>query len=60
MTQETKSATRNDSRWNKLIAPLVAVGAAISYDPREQADAVIKEIGHKLELLESRVQELEQ
>lgn len=56
---ESENPDQNSSLWSKLTAPLIAVGQAISYDPREQADAVVNEIRRKVEQLENRVDELE-
>ena len=56
---ETAIADQSPSRWRKLMASLTALEQAMSYDPQEHADAMIRHLWQKVEQLETRVHELE-
>jgi len=61
MTAKTKTinASDNRSRWQKLRASLTAIDQAMSYDPQEHRDAVVKNLWDKVAQLETRVNDLE-
>ncbi len=47
------------SRWQKLTASFMAIEQAMSYDPQEHRDAIVKHLWEKVAQLETRVNELE-
>jgi hypothetical protein len=61
MTTRTDSILEggNRTRWQKLTATLTAIGEAISYDPEEHREAIVKNLWGKVSQLETRVSELE-
>ncbi len=61
MTEQTKTAMPNQSpsRWRKLMTSLETLDQAMSYDPQEHRDAIIKQLWQRVEQLEIRVNELE-
>lgn len=61
MTEQTKTAISNQSpsRWQKLMTTLDTIDQAISYDPQEHRDAIIKQLWQRVKQLEIRVNELE-
>ncbi len=56
---ETAFAEQNPSRWQKLMTRLAAFEQAMTYDPHEHTDAIVSHLWHKVEKLETRVNELE-
>ena len=54
----TKKENRR-SRWQKLTASFMAMDQAMSYDPQEHRDAIVKHLWEKVAQLETRVNELE-
>ncbi len=56
---EIPNAEENTSRWQKLLASLTTLEQAMSYDPLEHRDAIVKHLWQKVEKLETRVIELE-
>ena len=56
---ETAIAIQNPTRMQKLLASLTALEQAMSYDPHEHTDAMIRHLWQKVEKLETRLTELE-
>jgi len=54
----TKKENRR-SRWQKLTTSFMAMDQAMSYDPQEHRDAIVKHLWEKVAQLETRVNELE-
>lgn len=56
---ETAFAEQNPSRWQKLMARLADFEQAMTYDPHDHTDATVSHLWHKVEKLETRLNELE-
>ena len=56
---ENSKAEDNRSRWQKLTTSLTALDQAMSYDPQEHRDAIVKSLWEKVAQLETRVNKLE-
>ena len=56
---KTAFAEQNPSRWQKTLARLAAFEQAMAYDLHEHTDAIVSHLWHKVEKLETRVNELE-
>ncbi len=61
MTVQTETAfvKQNPSRWQKLMARRATFEPAMTYHPHEHTDANVGHLWHKVEKLETRVNELE-
>lgn len=61
MTAQIQSTNDNERRtpWQALRAWLTDIAEGMDYDPQEYANVMIRELWQKVELLETRVNELE-
>ena len=55
---ETAFAEQNPSRWQKMLGRLAIFEQAMTYSPHEYTDAIVSQLWHKIEKLETRVNEL--
>ncbi len=55
---ETAFAQQNPSRWHRLMARLATFEQAKTFNPHERTDANVNHLWHKVEILETRVNEL--
>jgi hypothetical protein len=61
MTAQTETAIliQRTSKWQAFLVWLDAIDEGINYDPHEHTLAVARNLSRKVELLETRVKELE-
>ncbi len=56
---ETAFTVQNPLRWHKLMARLATFEQSMTFNAHEHINANVNHLWHKIEILESRVNELE-